>query len=60
MSSEEFKLMTLRGAVCEYLDEEQYVEDFFRDLRIILEEEEDAMAQKATMYKNVRKKLFSK
>lgn len=60
MSSEEFKLMTLRGAVCEYLDEEQYVEDFFRDLRIILEEEEDSMAQKAAIYKNVRKKLFSK
>lgn len=59
MSSEEFKLNTLRGAVCEYLDEEGYVADFLRDLRIILETEEDAMAQKAAIYKNVRKKLFS-
>lgn len=60
MSSEEFKLRNLRGAVCEYLDEEQYVADFLHDLKIILEEEEDAMAKKATIYKNVRKKLFSK
>lgn len=60
MSSAEFKLTNLRGAVCEYLDEEAGVEDFYRDLRQILEDEEDDFMKKSLIYKNVRKSLFSK
>lgn len=57
MSTEEFKIRNLRGAVCEYLDEEN-IELFLDDLRKILDEEEDAFMKKALVYKDLRKKLF--
>ena len=48
MSTDEFKIRNLRGAICEYLDEG----------REILDEEEDSFLKKALVYKDVRKKLF--
>jgi hypothetical protein len=57
MSTEEFKIRNLRGAVCEYLDEE-CVEEFLNDLRKILDEEEDAFLRKALVCKDFRKKVF--
>ena len=57
MSTEEFKLRNLRGAICEYLDEEN-IDDLLSDLRKILDEEEDSFLKKALVYKDVRKKLF--
>lgn len=58
-SIEEFKILHLRGAVCEYLDE-GLLEDFYRDLRKILEDEEDKMQKMADNYKRVRRQFFSK
>lgn len=57
MSTDEFKIRNLRGAICEYLDEER-VDDLLSDLRKILDEEEDSFLKKALVYKDVRKKLF--
>lgn len=57
MSTEEFKIRNLRGAVCEYLDEEN-ADQFLQDLRQIFDEEEDAFLKKALVYKDIRKKLF--
>lgn len=57
MSTEEFKIRNLRGAICEYLDEEN-IDDLLSDLRKILDEEEDGFLKKALVYKDVRKKLF--
>ena len=57
MSTEEFKIRKLRGAICEYLDEEN-IDDLLSDLRKILDEEEDGFLKKALVYKDVRKKLF--
>ena len=57
MSTEEFKIRNLRGAICEYLDEEN-IDDLLSDLRKILDEEEDSFLKKALVYKDVRKKLF--
>jgi hypothetical protein len=57
MSTEEFKIRNLRGAVCEYLDEEN-IEQLLDDLRKILDEEEDVFLKKALVYKELRKKLF--
>ncbi len=57
MSTEEFKLRNLRGAVCEYIDEDLTTE-FLDDLRKILEEEEDGFIKKALVYKDLRRKLF--
>lgn len=56
---EDFKLRNLRGAVVEYLDDDA-LEDFFRDLRKILEDEEDGFQKKADIYKKARRSLFSK
>ena len=57
MSTEEFKVRNLRGAICEYLDEGN-INDLLNDLRKILDEEEDSFLKKALVYKDVRKKLF--
>ena len=57
MSTEEFKIRNLRGAVCEYLDEES-VKEFLDDLRKIIDEEEDSFLKKALVYRDLRKKLF--
>lgn len=57
MSTEEFKIKNLRGAVCEYLDEE-LVDDLINDLKKILDEEKSAFLKKAAVYKDVRTKLF--
>jgi tRNA splicing endonuclease len=57
MSTDEFKIRNLRGAICEYLDEGN-IHDLFHDLRQILDEEEDSFLKKALVYKDVRKKLF--
>lgn len=56
---EDHKFRLLRGAVCEYLDEELF-EDFIRDLRKILEDEEDKLQKMSDNYKKVRRQLFSK
>ena len=57
MSTDEFKIRNLRGAICEYLDEGD-IDDLLSDLRKILDEEEDSFLKKALVYKDVRKKLF--
>lgn len=57
MSTDEFKIRNLRGAICEYLDEGS-IDDLLSDLRKILDEEEDSFLKKALVYKDVRKKLF--
>jgi tRNA splicing endonuclease len=57
MSTEEFKIRNLRGAVCEYLDEES-VKEFLDDLRKIIDEEEDSFLKKSLVYRDLRKKLF--
>jgi hypothetical protein len=57
MSTEEFKIRNLRGAVCEYLDDGN-VEDLLNDLRRILDEEECAFVKKAVFYMELRHKLF--
>lgn len=57
MSTDEFKIRNLRGAICEYLDEGG-IDDLLSDLRKILDEEEDSFLKKALVYKDVRKKLF--
>lgn len=56
---EDHKLRILRGAVCEYLDEECF-EEFTNDLRKILEEEEEKFQKMADNYKKIRRELFSK
>ena len=56
---EDHKLRILRGAVCEYLDEECF-EEFTGDLRKILEEEEGKFQKMADNYKKIRRELFSK
>ena len=57
MSTEDFKIRNLRGAICEYLDEGN-IDDLLIDLRQILDDEEDNFLKKALVYKDVRKKLF--
>jgi len=55
---EEFRIRNLRGAVCEYLDE-NLTDEFLKDLRQILDEEEQYFSEKASSYIGLRKKLFS-
>lgn len=57
MSTEEFKIRNLRGAICEYLDEGM-VNHLLDDLKKILDEEEDNFIKKALIYKDLRMKLF--
>lgn len=57
MSTEEFKIRNLRGAVCEYLDE-KLVNELIDDLKKILDEEEDDLIKRALVYKDLRMKLF--
>ena len=57
MSTDEFKLRNLRGAICEYLDDGN-VTELIDDIRKVLDEEEDNFLKKALIYKDVRAKLF--
>ena len=57
-ATEEFRMRNLRGAVCEYLDED-LASDFLKDLRQILDEEEQTFITKAATYIDMRKKLFA-
>lgn len=57
MTDDDFKIRNLRGAVCEYLDEGN-VDELLKDLKKVLEEEEDSFWKKALIYKEVRKRLF--
>lgn len=57
-TSQEVRLRNLRGAVCDYLDE-GLIEEFYKDLRAILDEEEKDFITKASRYIEVRNALFN-
>ena len=52
----EFRLKSLRGAVCEYMDE-GLIDELLHDLRIIIMEEESAFMEKSLGYAKLRKIL---
>jgi len=52
----EFRLRSLRGAVCEYMDE-GLIDELLDDLRLIIMEEESAFMEKSLGYAKLRKVL---
>lgn len=57
ITQESFYKRNLRGAICEYLDENKKLE-LYEDLLSILEEERDLFMKKSSFYAEVISELF--
>jgi len=59
MTLDEIRIRNLRGAVCDYLDEEK-LDGFMHDLRQVLEEERISFLTRSNVYKDAINTLFEK
>jgi hypothetical protein len=55
----EFRIRNLRGAICEYIDEED-LDELYADIEKILTEERDSFQAKAAAYAKVLDHLIEK
>ncbi len=56
---EDLRIRNLRGAICEYIDEEDF-DELYADLEKILTEERDSFQAKAAAYAKVLDHLIKK
>ena len=54
---EEFRIRNLRGALCEYIDEED-LDALYSDMKKVLTEERDSFVAKAAAYSSVLNRVF--